>query len=148
MPAYGVSNGVHPDHHAWWIHPEDGSFMIDGNDGGMNITKDKGASWRFIGNLPVAQFYHINVDNEYPYNVYGGMQDNGSWRGPAYVWKAQGIRNSYWQEISFGDGFDVVPDKDDSRYGWSMSQQGSVVRYDYITGNNYSVKPTTKPAPP
>ena len=142
MPAYGVSNGVHPDHHAWWIHPEDGSFMIDGNDGGMNITKDKGASWRFIGNLPVAQFYHINVDNEYPYNVYGGMQDNGSWRGPAYVWKAQGIRNSYWQEISFGDGFDVVPDKDDSRYGWSMSQQGSVVRYDYITGNNYSVKPT------
>jgi photosystem II stability/assembly factor-like uncharacterized protein len=142
MPAYGVSNGVHPDHHAWWIHPEDGSFMIDGNDGGMNITKDKGATWRFIGNLPVAQFYHINVDNEYPYNVYGGMQDNGSWRGPAYVWKAQGIRNSYWQEISFGDGFDVVPDKDDSRYGWSMSQQGSVVRYDYITGNNYSVKPT------
>ena len=142
MPAYGVSNGVHPDHHAWWIHPTDGSFMIDGNDGGMNITHDKGKTWRFIGNLPVAQFYHINVDNEFPYNVYGGMQDNGSWRGPAYVWKAQGIRNSYWQEISFGDGFDVVPDKEDSRYGWSMSQQGSVVRYDHITGNNYTVKPT------
>ena len=144
MPAYGVDNGVHPDHHAWWIHPTNGKFMIDGNDGGLNITKDGGKSWRFIGNIPVAQFYHINVDNEYPYNVYGGMQDNGSWRGPAYVWKAQGIRNSYWQEISFGDGFDVVPDKDNSRYGWSMSQQGSVVRYDYLTGNNYSVKPTHK----
>ncbi|MBO3116128.1 hypothetical protein J4050_05180 [Winogradskyella sp. DF17] len=142
MPAYGVSNGVHPDHHAWWIHPEDGSFMIDGNDGGMNITRDGGKTWRFIGNIPVAQFYHIAVDNEFPYNVYGGMQDNGSWRGPAYVWRAQGIRNSYWQEISFGDGFDVVPDRDDSRYGWSMSQQGSVVRYDWQTGNNYSVKPT------
>ncbi|WP_378172025.1 WD40/YVTN/BNR-like repeat-containing protein [Aquimarina sp. SS2-1] len=142
MPAYGVDNGVHPDHHAWWIHPEDGNFMIDGNDGGLNITRDGGKSWRFIGNLPVAQFYHINVDNEYPYNVYGGMQDNGSWRGPAYVWKAQGIRNSYWQEISFGDGFDVVPDKDDSRYGWSMSQQGFVSRYDWMTGNNYTVKPT------
>ncbi|OIQ28350.1 MAG: hypothetical protein BM564_09785 [Bacteroidetes bacterium MedPE-SWsnd-G2] len=142
MPAYGVSNGVHPDHHAWWIHPENGNFMIDGNDGGLNITKDGGDSWRFIGNLPVAQFYHINVDNEYPYNVYGGMQDNGSWRGPAYVWKTQGIRNSYWQEISFGDGFDVVPDKDNSRYGWTMSQQGSVSRYDWQTGNNYTVKPT------
>ena len=142
MPAYGVSNGVHPDHHAWWIHPKDGSFMIDGNDGGMNITKDRGKSWRFIGNLPVAQFYHISVDNEFPYNVYGGMQDNGSWRGPAYVWRAQGIRNSYWQEISFGDGFDVVPDRDDSRYGWSMSQQGFVSRYDWKTGNNYSVRPT------
>lgn len=142
MPAYGVSNGIHPDHHAWWIHPENGNFMIDGNDGGLNITKDGGQSWRFIGNLPVAQFYHISVDNEIPYNVYGGMQDNGSWRGPAYVWRDQGIRNSYWQEISFGDGFDVVPDRDDSRYGWSMSQQGYVSRYDWKTGNNYTVRPT------
>jgi len=142
MPAYGVDNGVHPDHHAWWIHPEDGDFMIDGNDGGMNITHDGGKTWRFIGNLPVAQFYHIAVDNEIPYNVYGGMQDNGSWRGPAYVWRSQGIRNDYWQEISFGDGFDVVPDKDDSRYGWTMSQQGYVDRYDWQTRNNYTVRPT------
>ncbi|MGB5981517.1 MAG: hypothetical protein WBG46_05175 [Nonlabens sp.] len=142
MPAYGVDNGVHPDHHAWYIHPKDGSFMIDGNDGGLNITYDRGKNWRFIGNLPVAQFYHIAVDMETPYNVYGGMQDNGSWRGPAYVWRAQGIRNSYWQEISFGDGFDVVPDPDNSRYGYSMSQQGYVSRYDWQTGNNYSVRPT------
>ena len=66
MPAYGVSNGVHPDHHAWWIHPEDGDFMIDGNDGGLNITRDGGKSWRFVGNIPVAQFYHISVENEIP----------------------------------------------------------------------------------
>ncbi len=142
MPAYGVPNGVHPDHHAWWIHPENGNFMIDGNDGGLNISKDGGKTWRFVGNIPVAQFYHINVDNDIPYHVYGGMQDNGSWKGPSYVWRAQGIRNSYWQEISFGDGFDVVPDKEDSRFGWSMSQQGYVSRYDSETGNNYLVKPT------
>ncbi|QWX85540.1 hypothetical protein H0I23_07845 [Cellulophaga sp. HaHaR_3_176] len=142
MPAYRADNGVHPDHHAWWIHPKNGQFMMDGNDGGMNITKDGGKSWRFVGNIPVAQFYHINTDNEYPYNVYGGMQDNGSWRGPAYVWKAQGIRNSYWQEIAFGDGFDVVPDKENSRFGYAMSQQGNVSRYDHITGNNYIVRPT------
>ena len=141
MPAYNANNGVHPDHHAWWIHPEDGSFIIDGNDGGLNISRDAGASWRFVGNIPVGQFYHVNVDNEYPYNVYGGMQDNGSWRGPAYVWKTQGIRNSYWQEIAFGDGFDVVPDQDNSRYGYAMSQQGNVSRYDWKTGNNYGVKP-------
>ncbi|WP_425597909.1 WD40/YVTN/BNR-like repeat-containing protein [Ulvibacterium marinum] len=142
MPAYQVDNGVHPDHHAWWIHPENGQFMLDGNDGGVNITKDGGKSWRFIGNLPVAQFYHISTDNEYPYNVYGGMQDNGSWRGPAYTWRRQGIRNSYWQEIAFGDGFDVVPDKDDSQFGYAMSQQGYVSRYDWKTGNNYTVRPT------
>jgi photosystem II stability/assembly factor-like uncharacterized protein len=142
MPAYGVDNGIHPDHHAFWIHPENGQFMLDGNDGGLNISKDGGKTWRFIGNLPVAQFYHMNVDNEFPYNVYGGMQDNGSWRGPAYVWKAQGIRNSYWQEISFGDGFDVVPDKDDAQFGYTMSQEGFVSRYDWKTGNNYIVRPT------
>ncbi len=142
MPSYGVSNGVHPDHHAWWIHPTNGQYMIDGNDGGLNISRDGGKTWKFIGNLPVGQFYHVNVDNDIPYNIYGGMQDNGSWRGPAYVWRDQGIRNSYWQEISFGDGFDVVPDPEDSRFGWTMSQQGYVERFDWQTGNNYSVRPT------
>ncbi|EAQ49254.1 MULTISPECIES: VPS10 domain-containing protein [Leeuwenhoekiella] len=142
MPAYGVDNGIHPDHHAFYIHPENTDFMMDGNDGGLNISRDGGETWRFVENIPVGQFYHIAIDNEFPYNVYGGMQDNGSWRGPAYVWKAQGIRNSYWQEISFGDGFDVVPDRDDSQYGWSMSQQGYVSRYDWITGANYLVRPT------
>ncbi len=142
MPAYGTSEGVHPDHHAWWIHPEDPNFMIDGNDGGLNITRDRGKTWRFVENLPVAQFYHISVDMEFPYNVYGGMQDNGSWIGPAYVLKDQGIRNSYWQELMFGDGFDVIPDPKDSRYGYGMSQQGFVGRYDRKTGNTKMIRPT------
>ena len=116
--------------------------MIDGNDGGLNITRDRGKTWRFVENLPVGQFYHVNVDMEFPYNVYGGMQDNGSWAGPAYVLKSQGIRNSYWQEIMFGDGFDAVPDPKDSRFGYAMSQQGSVGRYDRVTGNTKNIKPT------
>ncbi len=142
MPAYGVSNGVHPDHHAWYIHPENPNFMMDGNDGGVNITKDRGETWRFVENLPVGQFYHIAVDHETPYNIYGGMQDNGTWAGPAYVWKAQGIRNHYWQEVSFGDGFDVLPDPRDSRYGISTAQQGFAGIYDRKTGYNESVRPT------
>lgn len=142
MPAYGVSNGVHPDHHAWYIHPKDPNFMMDGNDGGLNITRDRGETWRFVENLPVGQFYHIAVDRDTPYNVYGGMQDNGSWAGPAYVWKAQGIRNHYWQEVSFGDGFDVLPDPRDSRYGISTAQQGYASIYDRKTGYNESVRPT------
>ena len=142
MPAYGSNAGIHPDHHAWWIHPENPSFMIDGNDGGLNITRDKGKTWRFVENLPVGQFYHINVDNDFPYNIYGGMQDNGSWVGPAYVLKSQGIRNSYWQEILFGDGFDVIPDPKNSRYGYGMSQGGSVSLYDRETGSSKFIKPT------
>lgn len=142
MPAYGTSRGVHPDHHAWWIDPNNPDFMMDGNDGGLNITRDRGKTWRFVENLPVGQFYHIAVDNEFPYNVYGGMQDNGSWAGPAYVWKAQGIRNNYWQEISFGDGFDVIPDPENSRFGISTSQQGFAGIYDRQTGQFEIVRPT------
>ena len=142
MPAYGTSRGVHPDHHAWWIDPNNPDFMMDGNDGGLSITRDRGKTWRFVENIPVGQFYHIAVDEEFPYNVYGGMQDNGSWAGPAYVWKAQGIRNNYWQEISFGDGFDVIPDPENSRYGISTSQQGFAGIYDRQTGQFEIVRPT------
>ncbi|MEQ8478011.1 hypothetical protein [Fulvivirga sp.] len=142
MDAYGTNKGIHPDHHSFYINPKDPNFIIEGNDGGLNISRDRGVSWRFVENLPLAQFYHINVDMDYPYNVYGGMQDNGSWAGPAYVWKSQGIRNSYWQEISFGDGFDVVPDPDNSRYGYTMSQEGSLSVYDKETGHNRFAQPT------
>ena len=74
MTAYGA-NGVHPDHHAFWGHPTNPQFIIEGNDGGLNISLDRGKTWRFVENLPVAQFYHINYDMDWPYNVYGGMQD-------------------------------------------------------------------------
>jgi photosystem II stability/assembly factor-like uncharacterized protein len=140
--SYGVTNGIHPDHHAFWIHPTDPNFIIEGNDGGLNITRDRGQNWRFVENIPVAQFYHINVDNEIPYNVYGGLQDNGSWIGPGYVFKSGGIRNSYWQEIMFGDGFDVVPDPDQPSRGFGMSQQGSLGHYDLKTGHTEFIKPT------
>lgn len=141
MPYYG-STSVHPDHHAWYIHPDNPDFMINGNDGGMAITRDGGETWRFVENLPLAQFYHISVDNLFPYNIYGGMQDNGSWRGPAFVFRAGGIRNGYWEELYFGDGFDVVPDPEyPERYGYAMSQGGNVGRYDLKTHEAEFIKP-------
>lgn len=138
LPYYGV----HPDHHAWWIHPENPNMIIDGNDGGLNISRDMGKTWVFADNIPVGQFYHINVDMAHPYNVYGGMQDNGSWVGPAYVWRNGGIRNSYWQEVLFGDGFDAAPDPDDNRYGYAMSQGGNLARFDLQTGFAKNLRPT------
>ena len=134
-------SGVHPDHHAWWIHPENPNFMIDGNDGGLNITKDGGKTWFFAKNLPLAQFYHINVDNDFPYHIYGGMQDNGSWKGTSCVLKEGGIKNHHWQEVMFGDGFDVVPDPDNSRYGYAMYQGGNLARYDSETGDVDYIQP-------
>lgn len=134
-------NGIHPDHHAFWIHPRDGGFIIDGNDGGIGITRDRGATWQFDEKLPVGQFYHINVDNQTPYNVMGGMQDNGSWRGPAYTWADGGIRNYHWQSLWSGDGFDVMPDPDDPEWVYAMSQGGSVGRYHVKTGEQWYIKP-------
>jgi photosystem II stability/assembly factor-like uncharacterized protein len=134
-------SSVHPDHHSFYIHPENPSYIIEGNDGGLNISRDGGKNWRFVENLPVAQFYHVNYDMDLPYNVYGGMQDNGSWKGPAYVWRRGGIRNSYWQELYFGDGFDVVPDLSDPRYVYAMSQQGYVGRIDTETGYSKLIRP-------
>jgi hypothetical protein len=135
-------NDIHPDHHAWWIHPDDPDFLMDGNDGGMAISHDRGRTWRFVENLPLAQFYHINVDMELPYNVYGGMQDNGSWRGPSAVWRQGGIRNAYWEEVAFGDGFDVVPDPADAARGYAMSQGGVLYRYDVKRGEGKLIRPT------
>lgn len=140
MVSY-YNHGVHPDHHAFWINPKNPNHIIEGNDGGLSISKDRGANWRFVENLPVAQFYHISVDNEMPYRVYGGMQDNGSWIGPSSVWRDGGIRNSYWEELRFGDGFDVVPDPSDNRYGYAMAQAGSLGRYDLETGGTNFIKP-------
>lgn len=134
-------SGVHPDHHAWWIHPQNPNFIINGNDGGIAISRDRGRTWQFDEKLPLGQFYHINVDDEIPYNVMGGLQDNGSWHGPSYVWAEGGIRNSYWQSVGGGDGFDVIPDPDDSRWVYSMSQGGSLGRYNRITGEQWSIRP-------
>ncbi len=136
--SYGY---IHPDHHAFWVHPENPDYIIEGNDGGLNITHDRGKSWRFIENLPLAQFYHINYDMEIPYNVYGGLQDNGSWIGPAYVWHSGGIRNSDFQELLFGDGFDVVPRLDDSRYLYAMYQGGNVSYIDREVGKETYIQP-------
>lgn len=136
-----IDYSIHLDHHAWWIHPSDPSFMIDGNDGGLAITRDRGESWRHVTNLPVSQFYHISVDMELPYNVYGGMQDNGSWKGPAYRWSGGGLINTYWDFLMGGDGFDVVSVPGDSRYCYAMSQQGNIRRVDLETGAMVDIKP-------
>ncbi len=115
---------------------------MEGNDGGIGISRDRGKTWTFDEKLPVGQFYHVNVDNEMPYNVMGGMQDNGSWRGPAYTWTSGPIRNYYWESLWGGDGFDVVPDPDDADWVYAMSQGGNVGRYNVKTGERWrSIRP-------
>lgn len=136
-----VPTRVHGDYHTIWIHPTDPSLVIIGNDGGLAISRDRAKTFRFVENLPVGQFYHISTDNQVPYNIYGGMQDNGSWIGPSNSLRNGGIRNSYWDEIAFGDGFDVVPDRANSRYAFGMWQGGNLLYIDLETGESQYIKP-------
>lgn len=136
---------IHGDYHALWIHPRDPEHLIAGEDGGLGISHDRGETFQFVANLPLGQYYHINVDMDVPYHVYGGLQDNGSWRGPSSVWEEGGnIRNHQWQRLSGGDGFDVVPDPEDSLHGYSMSQGGFLVRWNLRSGEVRGIKPPEK----
>ena len=131
---------VHGDHHALWVSP-DGKTLIDGNDAGVAFSPDRGASWRVIENLPLAQFYHINVDLATPFNVMGGLQDNGSWHGPSSVWDKGGIRFSNWKNVGTGDGIAVLAHPTNPRYVYVTREDGFIVRTDLQTGERKFIKP-------
>ncbi|MBP8238931.1 MAG: hypothetical protein KAX50_03175 [Saprospiraceae bacterium] len=132
---------VHLDHHAFWIHPDEPDFLITGNDGGLNISRDGGKTWQFAENLPLGQFYHVNYDMDIPYNLGGGMQDNGTFVGPSSVWQTGGIGNHHWQEVHFGDGFDLGFRPDNNRYVYAMSQGGNLSYVDRQTGHTKTIRP-------
>ena len=132
---------IHGDHHAMWIDPANPEHFYVGNDGGVAVTHDGGRNNWFIANLPLAQFYHVAVDAAVPYNVYGGLQDNGSWRGPSTVWRRGGIRNHEWVTVGEGDGFDTLPDPFDATIGDSLSQGGYLMRWNLATGEMREIRP-------
>ena len=135
---------IHGDHHALWIDPANPRHLITGNDGGVSVSHDGGKTNRFVSNLPLAQFYHVAYDMDVPYNVYGGLQDNGSWRGPSSVRQGGGIRNHFWKSVGGGDGFETLPDPADSLQGYALWQGGNLSRWNWRTGESKDIKP----APP
>ncbi|MCX6249183.1 MAG: glycosyl hydrolase [Bacteroidetes bacterium] len=129
----------HSDCHTLYISKKDNNLIYMGTDGGVYVSMDKGNTWRFLRNLPVSQFYHISTDNATPFNVYGGLQDNGSWYGPTE--SASGITNGDWKSVGFGDGFYVYTDKLDSSILYWQFQGGHVARYYKKTGEYKSLIP-------
>lgn len=133
------AENVHADHHALWINPKNPKHLINGNDGGVNITYDDGENW-IKNNAPsVGQFYYINVDNEKPYNVYGGLQDNGVWVGPNNArenksWEQSGAYP--WKSIMGGDGMQVQIDSRDANIVYTGFQFGNYFRINRETGDN------------
>ncbi len=135
------NTGVHVDHHDLWIDPENSAHMILGNDGGLYSTWDRGDNWTFIGNIPIQQFYDIDLDMADPYNVYGGLQDNNSYRGPSRTTRYHGILNRDWQVVDYGDGMYAETDPSDTGIAYITSQNAGIMRVDMATGDRKALKP-------
>jgi len=132
---------VHPDHHALWIDPQNPDYILIGTDGGVYVSYNKAVTFRHLTNLPVSQFYHVDYDLEIPYNVYGGLQDNGSWYGPSRVARSKNILNKHWKSVGIGDGFFVFRDPLDKNIVYSNWQGGNLQRYNEKTGETADIKP-------
>jgi photosystem II stability/assembly factor-like uncharacterized protein len=131
--------GVHSDHHALWINPKNSEEVLDGTDGGVYHSVDRGNHWRFLNSIPVAQYYHVSSDMERPYNVYGGLQDNGTWIGPSRA--VGGVANRHWRNIGYGDGFWAFSDPTDPDSAYVEYQGGHISRVRKSTDEQKEIRP-------
>ena len=132
--------GVHSDCHDLWIDPADGRHMVIGGDGGFYVTHDRGSNWDHINTAAIGQFYHAAIAPTAPYRVYGGLQDNGSWGGPA-ISKSGGALIQDWVSVGGGDGFVCRVDPEDPDLVYFESQNGSIRRRNLRTGQFGSIRP-------
>ena len=132
--------GIHPDNHAMWIDPNEGKHIVLGNDGGMYVTWDRMDNWDHYNHVAIGQFYHVGVDQNRDYNVYGGLQDNGSWGGPAQT-RTGGTKNTDWFRVGSGDGFITLVDPNDADQIYFESQNGGMGRINLRTGDRGFIRP-------
>lgn len=138
---------VHGDHHALWINPQRDSHLVNGSDGGIHISYDNGAHWFKANTPPVGQFYSVNVDEAKPYNVYGGLQDNGVWYGPSthvenYDWYSEG--QYAYKRLYGGDGMQVAVDTRDNNLVYTGLQFGNYARVNKATGAMKPIHPSSE----
>ena len=131
--SFSPSQGAfHGDVHAVWVNPEDTWSSTSAPTGACIARQDFGNKWQMVRNLPVSQFYHVSFDIQQPYNVYGGLQDNGSWTGPSRAFN--GVKNADWKNIGIGDGFYAFADPSDRNVVVAEYQGGKVSRFNLADG--------------
>jgi photosystem II stability/assembly factor-like uncharacterized protein len=138
--------GVHGDHHALWINPANSDQILDGNDGGVYQSLDRANHFRFLNSFVSSQFYHVSYDMAQPYNVFGGLQDNGTWYGPSV--RSGGIANRHWRNIGFGDGFWALADPTDPDNVYVEYQGGHISRFRLSTGEMKDIQPLPREKEP
>lgn len=134
-------SNVHGEDHALWIDPADGNHMIIGGDGGVSITWDRGRSWDFRRNIPVGQFYEVDVDNSVPFRICGGLQDNGVWCMPSAVRDRNGIADRDAWNIGGGDGFHALFDPANNNLVLQSSQNGNAAWVNIVTLERQPARP-------
>lgn len=132
---------THGDDRFVWVNPKDSRHVIKLDDGGIGISYDRGKTFLFVSSLPLSQFYRVAVDNAVPFNVYGGLQDNGCWMGPSASWTTSGILNEHWSRLCGGDGFWVVPNPQNPRTVYSASQFLGLQKNDTRTWQVQDLRP-------
>ena len=145
--AGGPAHPGHVDVHAIWIDPRNSNHILNGNDGGLDISYDQGRSWVSVKTMVTSLAYDVSADMRRPYFVCTGLQDNGSWCGPSSRRHANGILNSDWFNVGGGDGFFTGQDPNDYNIIYAESQNGNTSRLDLRTGLGGSIRPSA-PAPP
>src|SRR5689334_14809792 len=143
--AGGNNSPAHVDQHAIWVDPRNSKHLMIGNDGGLDISWDQGKTWDFVATMATGLAYVVTADNERPYNVYTGLQDNNSWGGPSSKRGRGGITNMDWFGICGGDGFYTGVNVDQPNIIYCESQDGNTQRYDLNTGQTMSVRPSSGP---
>src|SRR5881396_1041572 len=137
--SFAAVGGMHGDVHCVWIDPTNPQTVFSGDDGGMWYSYNSGSKWWKGDNLPVSQFYHVSVDDQDPYRVYGGLQDNSSWVGESQY--PGGITNHRWENMYNGDGFWIFPDPADPDYIYAEYQGGEIGRVNRYTHEARNIKP-------
>ena len=139
-----IAATVHGDHQALWIDPSNSNRILNGSDGGYQVSYDGGDSWEIINNVELSQFYQIFIDNKDPYNVYGGLQDNGTWVGPSNSLYTAGILKRHWKGLAYGDGYYAVPIPGSEHEVYANLQGGVIFHVDSRYGNVRNIHPYPK----
>jgi len=139
-----IAQGVHGDHQSMWIDPVNSSRVLSGSDGGFQVSLDAGKSWNIINNVELSQFYQLDIDMQDPYFVYGGLQDNGCWRGPSNSLNVAGIMKRHWLRLSYGDGYYAVPIPGSEHEVYTNLQGGVPFHVNANTGVVRSIHPFPK----
>ena len=139
-----IAEDVHGDHQSLWIDPGNSNRVLSGSDGGFQVSYDAGATFDIINTVELSQFYQLDIDQQQPYNVYGGLQDNGCWRGPSNSLNQKGILKRHWKRLSYGDGYYAVPIPGSEHEVYTNLQGGVPFHVDSRTGVVRNIHPYPK----